>query len=178
MQKTKKHHCTDSVTESQWHPLPWSRNLSCVLCTALTKKNDWNPFWFGLVILNLVSPNIVDICSFLTSIAEGHLASYYHKMGLLRLGLVSENRITKNTTNYTTFSQTLFYILRIKVLLQKKVCVRADLWFWQSLYIYKAACVWICLSVCPSGHLDPGTNSEIEGLTLANSGTNNRNEWD
>ena len=35
--------------------------------------------------------------------------------------------------------------------------------------IYKAACV----SVRPSGPLVPGTNSEIEGLTLANSGTNN-----
>ena len=43
-----------------------------------------------------------------------------------------------------------------------------------SILIYKAA----CLSVSPSGHLVPGTNSEIEGLTLANSGTNNRKEWD
>ena len=27
-------------------------------------------------------------------------------------------------------------------------------------------------------HLVAGTNSEIEGLTLANNGTNNRREWD
>ena len=50
--------------------------------------------------LYFVNPNIVNICSFLTSIAEGHLY----------LGLVSECRITKNTTNDITF----FYILRIK----------------------------------------------------------------
>ena len=43
-----------------------------------------------------------------------------------------------------------------------------------SLYIR----LHVCLSVSPSGHLVPGTNSEIEGLTLANSGTNNRKEWD
>ena len=36
-------------------------------------------------------------------------------MGLLRLGLVSECRIIKNTTNDMTFSQTFFYILRIKI---------------------------------------------------------------
>ena len=128
MQKTKKHHCTDSVTEYQWHPLPWSRNLSCVLCTALTKKNDWNPFWFGLVILNLVSPNIVDICSFLTSIAEGHLyQSFYHqRMGLLRLGLVSECRVTKNTTNDTNFSHIFFNILNIIVDYFKTTLTSAD----------------------------------------------------
>ena len=44
--------------------------------------------------------------------------------------------------------------------------------------IYKAANVCVCESVCPSGHLVPGTKSEINGLTLANSGTNNRKEWD
>ena len=39
-------------------------------------------------------------------------------------------------------------------------------------------------SVCPPGHLVPGTNFEIEGhwetvgLTLAKNGTNNRKEWD
>ena len=64
-----------------------------------------------------MNPNINNICSFLTSIAEGHLyQSFYHqRMGLLRLGLVSECRITKNTTNDMTFSQTFFNILRIKV---------------------------------------------------------------
>ena len=44
--------------------------------------------------------------------------------------------------------------------------------------MYKAACVFVCEFVCPTGHLVPRTNSEIEGLTLANSGTNNRKEWD
>ena len=44
----------------------------------------------------------------------------------------------------------------------------------QSLYIR----LHVCESVCDSGHLVPGTNSEIEGLTLANSETNNRKEWD
>ena len=64
-----------------------------------------------------MNPNINNISSFLTSIAEGHLyQSFYHqRMGLLRLGLVSECRITKNTTNDITFSQTFFNILRIKV---------------------------------------------------------------
>ena len=64
-----------------------------------------------------MNPNINNICSFLTSIAEGHLyQSFYHqRMGLLRLGLVSKCRITKNTTNDITFSQTFFSILRIKV---------------------------------------------------------------
>ena len=42
--------------------------------------------------------------------------SFYHqRMRLLRLGLVSECRITKNTTNDITYSQTFFNILRIKV---------------------------------------------------------------
>ena len=36
--------------------------------------------------------------------------------------------------------------------------------------IYKAACV--CVSVSPLGHLVPGTNYNIDGLTEANSGTN------
>ena len=64
-----------------------------------------------------MNPNINNISSFLTSIAEGHLyQSFYHqRMGLLRLGLVSECRITKNITNDNTFSQTFFNILRIKV---------------------------------------------------------------
>ena len=64
-----------------------------------------------------MNPNINNISSFLTSIAEGHLyQSFYHqRMGLLRLGLVSECRVTKNTTNDITFSQTFFNILRIKV---------------------------------------------------------------
>ena len=47
-----------------------------------------------------------------------------------------------------------------------------------NILIYKAACVCRSESVCDTGHLVPGTNSEIEGLTLANSGTNNRKEWD
>ena len=34
------------------------------------------------------------------------------------------------------------------------------------------------VSVCPPGHLVPGTNSEIEGLTLAKSGTNISKDWD
>ena len=48
-----------------------------------------------------MNPNINNICSFLTSTAEGHLylALYHHRMGLLRLWLVSECRITKNTNN-------------------------------------------------------------------------------
>ena len=64
-----------------------------------------------------MNPNINNISSFLTSIAEGHLyQSFYHqRMGLLRLGLVSDCRVTKNTANDITFSQTFFYILRIKV---------------------------------------------------------------
>ena len=64
-----------------------------------------------------MNPNINNISSFLTSIAEGHLyQSFYHqRMGLLRLRLVSDCRVTKNTANDITFSQTFFYILRIKV---------------------------------------------------------------
>ena len=83
----------------------------------LTKKNHWNPSRLGLVILNFVNPNIVNFCKFPTSLAEGQLfQSFYHQgMGLLTLGLVSECRITGRTTNHTTFSQTLFNILRIKV---------------------------------------------------------------
>ena len=71
----------------------------------------------GLVILNFVNPNIVNFSKVSTSLSEGHLyQSFYHqRMGLLRLGLVSECRITKNTTNDITFSQTFFNILRIKV---------------------------------------------------------------
>ena len=64
-----------------------------------------------------MNPNINNISSFLPSKAEGYLyQSFYHqRMGLLRLGLVSECRVTKNTANDITFSQTFFYILRIKV---------------------------------------------------------------
>ena len=64
-----------------------------------------------------MNPYINNISSFLTSIAEGHLyQSFYHqRMGLLRLRLVSDCRVTKNTANDITFSQTFFYILRIKV---------------------------------------------------------------
>ena len=64
-----------------------------------------------------MNPNINNISSFLSSIAEGHLYhSFYHqRMGLLGLELVSECWITKNTTNDITFSQTFFNILRIKV---------------------------------------------------------------
>ena len=53
-----------------------------------------------------MNPNINNIWSFLTSIAEGHLyQSFYHqRMRLLRLGLVSGCRVTKNTTNETNFS--------------------------------------------------------------------------
>ena len=49
--------------------------------------------------------------------------------------------------------------------------------------------MFVCVSVSPSGHLVPGTNSEIErltleqlflyvGLTIGKSGTNNRKEKD
>ena len=44
--------------------------------------------------------------------------------------------------------------------------------------IYKAACVSVSESVSPPGHLVPGTNSEIEGLTIGKSGTNICKEWD
>ena len=46
--------------------------------------------------------------------------------------------------------------------------------------MYKAACVFVFEFVCPTptGYLVPRTNSEIEGLTLANSGTNNSKKWD
>ena len=83
----------------------------------LKKKNYWNPSRLGLVILDFVNPNIVNFSKVSTSLSEGHLyQSFYHqRMGLLRLGLVSECRITKNTTNDITFSQTFFNILRIKV---------------------------------------------------------------
>ena len=48
-------------------------------------------------------------------IAEGqlYLALYHHRMGLLRLGLVSECRITM-ITNDTTFSQTFFPYFKYK----------------------------------------------------------------
>ena len=64
-----------------------------------------------------MNPNIVNFSKVLTSLSEGHLyQSFYHqRMGLLRLRLVSDCRVTKNTANDITFSQTFFYILRIKV---------------------------------------------------------------
>ena len=64
-----------------------------------------------------MNPNINNICSFLTSIAEGHLyQSFYHqRMGLLRLGLVSECRVTKNTANDTYFPILFFYFSNIIV---------------------------------------------------------------
>ena len=64
-----------------------------------------------------MNPNINNISSFLTSIAEGHLyQSFYHqRMGLLRLGLVSECRVTKNTANDTYFPILFFYFSNIIV---------------------------------------------------------------
>ena len=64
-----------------------------------------------------MNPNINNICSFPTSIAEGHLyQSFYHqRMGLLRLGLVSECRVTKNTANDTYFPILFFYFSNIIV---------------------------------------------------------------
>ena len=64
-----------------------------------------------------MNPNIVNFYKVSTSLSEGHLyQSFYHqRMGLLRLRLVSDCRVTKNTANDITFSQTFFYILRIKV---------------------------------------------------------------
>ena len=72
--------------------------------------------------------NINNISSFLTSIAEGHLyQSFYHqRMGLLRLGLVSEYRVTKNTTNDTNFSHIFFNILNIIVDYFKTTLTSAD----------------------------------------------------
>ena len=46
----------------------------------------------------------------------------------------------------------------------------------KSLYIYIR--LHVCLSVCDSGHLVPGTNYRIEGLTIGKSGSNNSKEWD
>ena len=48
----------------------------------------------------------------------------------------------------------------------------------QSLYIRLHVCESVSESVCPSGHLVPGTNSKIEGLTFANSETNFISMWD
>ena len=64
-----------------------------------------------------MNPNIVNFSKVSTSLSEGHLyQSFYHqRMGLLRLGLVSECRVTKNTTNDTNFPQIFFYILNIIV---------------------------------------------------------------
>ena len=71
-----------------------------------------------LVILNFVNPNIVNFSKVSTSLSEGHLYQSFlsSKNGSFKaVGLVSECRITKNTTNDNTFSQTFFYILRIKI---------------------------------------------------------------
>ena len=75
-----------------------------------------------------MNPNINNISSFLTSIAEGHLyQSFYHqRMGLLRLGLVSECRVTKNTTNDTNFSHIFFNILNVIVDYFKTTLTSAD----------------------------------------------------
>ena len=75
-----------------------------------------------------MNPNINNISSFLTSIAEGHLyQSFYHqRMGLLRLGLVSECRVTKNTTNDTNFSYIFFNILNVIVDYFKTTLTSAD----------------------------------------------------
>ena len=75
-----------------------------------------------------MNPNINNICSFLTSIAEGHLyQSFYHqRMGLLRLGLVSECRVTKNTTNDTNFSHIFFNIFNVIVDYFKTTLTSAD----------------------------------------------------
>ena len=71
----------------------------------------------GLVILNFVNPNIVNFSKVSTSLSEGHLyQSFYHqRMGLLRLGLVSECRVTKNTANDTYFPILFFYFSNIIV---------------------------------------------------------------
>ena len=75
-----------------------------------------------------MNPNINNISSLLTSIAEGHLyQSFYHqRMGLLRLGLVSECRVTKNTTNDTNFSHIFFNILNVIVDYFKTTLTSAD----------------------------------------------------
>ena len=75
-----------------------------------------------------MNPNINNISSFLTSIAEGHLyQSFYHqRMGLLRLGLVSECRVTKNTTNDTNFSHIFFNIFNVIVDYFKTTLTSAD----------------------------------------------------
>ena len=75
-----------------------------------------------------MNPNINNIGSFQTSIAEGHLyQSFYHqRMGLLRLGLVSECRVTKNTTNDTNFSHIFFNIFNIIVDYFKTTLTSAD----------------------------------------------------
>ena len=47
----------------------------------------------------------------------------------------------------------------------------------KSLYLKLHVCLWVSEPVS-SSHLVPGTNSEIEGLTLGNSGTNFGKQWD
>ena len=97
-----------------------------------------------------MNPNINNICSFLTSIAEGHLyQSFYHqRMGLLRLGLVSECRFTKNTTNDTNFSDTFFHILNIIVDYFNSTITSADAKQLKWLLIPKVSSIyfsgWFC----------------------------------
>ena len=76
-----------------------------------------------------MNPNIVNFSKVSTSLSEGHLyQSFYHqRMGLLRLGLVSECRVTKNTTNDTNFSHIFFNILNIIVDYFKTTLTSADM---------------------------------------------------
>ena len=75
-----------------------------------------------------MNPNINNNSSFLTSIAEGHLyqSFYLQRMGVLRLGLVSECRVTKNTTNDTNFSHIFFNIFNVIVDYFKTTLTSAD----------------------------------------------------
>ena len=102
-----------------------------------------------------MNPNINNISSFLTSIAEGHLyQSFYHqRMGLLRLGLVSECRVTKNTTNDTNFSHIFFNILNVIVDYFKTTLTSADTKQKKWLLIPKVASTLVSLPQ-PPGHHD------------------------
>ena len=72
-----------------------------MLPMELKKKNYCNPSRFVQFILNLVILNIVNFCVFTTSLSEGNLlqALYNQRMGLLRLELVSEYRVSSNQIN-------------------------------------------------------------------------------